>query len=342
MPTISVIVPVYQAQRYLERCVRSILSQSFRDLEVLLVDDGSTDGSAALCDGYAARDSRVRVFHKENGGVSSARNKGLCEARGAFLAFVDTDDWLEPDALEVLYRLLTENGCDTAGCAHYNVSPSGAAQIEAGALPEGVYRGEQLLSGIVDRLMAHRLEEPGKPVLNGFIWRFLFTREIVRREGLAFEGAYLEDELFLAEYFCHAQGLAMTGRALYHYLLNPDSATHRYMAGYMDVFRGFLGRKRALAERFGLDKRTPDWETSTLWAGLLIAVANEYAKGSPFSPAQQTAHIRSIAGAPDMAAAVDALMPSGLSRNKQVVASLLRKHRYRTVTLLYRIKNWRK
>lgn len=100
---ISVIVPVYNTEQYLPRCIESILSQSFTDFELLLIDDGSTDGSGKICDAYAEKDNRIRVFHKENGGVSSARNMGLDEAKGEWVYFVDSDDELLHDGLQVLF-----------------------------------------------------------------------------------------------------------------------------------------------------------------------------------------------------------------------------------------------
>jgi glycosyltransferase EpsJ len=342
MPIISVIVPVYRAESTLARCVDSILSQTFHDFELLLIDDGSPDQSGALCDSYAARDGRVRVFHKENDGVSSARNLGLYKAQGRYIAFADSDDWMEPDELDVLCRLVTRHDADAAGCAHNNVSPSGASQPEAGALPPGVYEGEALRAGLVDRLLGHRLEQPGQPVLNGYIWRFLFSRDIIAQCRILFDGAYLEDELFLVEYFSRSRRLAMTDRPLYNYLLNPDSAVHRYMAHYPDTFRSFLARKRALAQKLDADSRVPDWEDSTLWAGLLIAVSNIYAPGNPFTPAQQAREVRAVAEDPDFADVVSRFRPEGLSRNKAIVAALLRGRHYRLLTLLYRIKNRRK
>lgn len=102
-PTISVIVPVYNAEKYLHRCVDSILSQTFTDFEVLLINDGSTDTSGVICDEYAQKDARVRVFHKENGGVSSARNVGIKNMRGLYSIHVDSDDWVEPSYLKDLY-----------------------------------------------------------------------------------------------------------------------------------------------------------------------------------------------------------------------------------------------
>lgn len=108
---ISVIVPVYNAEKYLHRCVDSILAQTFKDFELLLIDDGSTDGSGAICDEYAQKDSRVRVFHKENGGVSSARNLGLENARGEWILFVDSDDALSLDACAGLMQMQQEYDC---------------------------------------------------------------------------------------------------------------------------------------------------------------------------------------------------------------------------------------
>lgn len=112
MPKISIIVPVYNVDKYLHQCVDSILSQTLTDLELLLIDDGSTDDSGRICDEYALKDSRVKVFHKENGGVSSARNVGLCNAQCDWVAFVDGDDWISSDMYETLYNVALEKNVD--------------------------------------------------------------------------------------------------------------------------------------------------------------------------------------------------------------------------------------
>ena len=118
-PTISIIVPVYQVEPYLRECLDSILCQSFEDWEMLLVDDGSTDGSEKICDEYACRDSRVRVFHQGNAGLSAARNTGLDYAAGQYYTMVDSDDVLAtPDYLQILYDALTENDADMSACGH--------------------------------------------------------------------------------------------------------------------------------------------------------------------------------------------------------------------------------
>lgn len=118
-PKISVIVPVYKAEKYLHRCVDSILSQTFQDFEVLLIDDGSPDRSGEICDEYAKRDSRVRVFHKKNGGVSSARQCGIDNALGEYTIHADPDDWVEPNMLEELYEKAKEDDADMVICDYY-------------------------------------------------------------------------------------------------------------------------------------------------------------------------------------------------------------------------------
>lgn len=116
MPTISVIVPVYKVEPYLRQCVDSILGQTFRDFELILVDDGSPDGCPAICDEYAEQDSRVKVIHKENGGLSSARNVGLDVAKGEYISFVDSDDWIARGMLEAMFHKCVEFGADLAIC----------------------------------------------------------------------------------------------------------------------------------------------------------------------------------------------------------------------------------
>lgn len=118
---ISIIVPVYNVENYIDRCVESIINQSYKNLEIILVDDGSTDSSREKCDIWVARDHRIMVIHKENGGVGNARNIGMGYANGEWIGFVDSDDFIEPEMYEVLYRGCVDNGADLCmiGCSRY-------------------------------------------------------------------------------------------------------------------------------------------------------------------------------------------------------------------------------
>ena len=336
MPSISVIVPVYQAEKYVKKCVESVLKQTFPDWELLLIDDCSTDETPAICDQCAAEDDRIRVFHKKkNGGVSAARNLGLNEAKGDYIAFLDADDRFEFRALETLWCLREQTGADTVGCAHLNLAPNGNKSVEL-LLPAGVYDEQGIREGIVYPLLGDRLTAP---VFNGFIWRYLFSAEILRSARITFEGAYLEDELFLMEYFCNAKKLAVTEQPLYRYFLNPSSVTHKYMKDFMKVFARFMQRKEALVQKYQLEAARPQWRENSNWAGLLIAIGNEYAASNPKTVRLKQETVKEICRRPEMAKAIAEVTPVGLSPNKQMVANYVKKGRFFILTQLYRLKN---
>ena len=146
-PMISVIVPVYNVESYLARCVDSILTQTYQNLEVILVDDGSKDNSGVICDDYARRDSRVNVIHKENGGLSSARNAGIEAAGGEYLAFVDSDDWIEPDAYERLLSAMQKHAAKLVVGGRYDVDgATGEKKVGLCPVREECICGQELVS----------------------------------------------------------------------------------------------------------------------------------------------------------------------------------------------------
>ena len=139
MAQVSIIVPVYQVEQYLSECVDSILSQTFTDFELILVDDGSKDQSGAICDAYAGKDARVKVIHKENGGLSDARNYGLDQAAGKYFMFVDSDDWIAPTMVECLYRSILKEDADIAACnVRYSFDQDPAKNFSTGIQGEVV------------------------------------------------------------------------------------------------------------------------------------------------------------------------------------------------------------
>lgn len=137
MPKISVIVPVYNTEKYLDRCIQSILAQTYTDFELLLIDDGSTDSSGAICDRYAEQDSRVRVFHKENGGVSSARNLGLDNAKGDWIGWVDSDDYIHPAMYFDLYGAAVKENADIVYCNYVDIDSRQEKKIEMPSSEKG-------------------------------------------------------------------------------------------------------------------------------------------------------------------------------------------------------------
>ena len=204
---ISVIVPVYNTERYLERCIQSILAQIYTDFELLLIDDGSTDSSGVICERYAELDSRVRVFHKENGGASSARNVGLDNARGEFVGFVDADDYVLPEFLSNFINICNGEDLLVQGIIpDYSISSEyiiKKASIE--------YNGniQDWMIGLSGREMF------------GALWNKLFKRSIIEFNKLRLNETFrfLEDEEFLLRYLTLSESVCSISKSGYVYLV---------------------------------------------------------------------------------------------------------------------------
>lgn len=221
-PLISVIVPVYQVEEYLERCVKSILSQTYKNLEVILVDDGSPDQCPAICDACAEKDVRVKVLHQENKGLSGARNAGIDAASGEYLAFVDSDDYVSPHFIEELYQLLQDTGCAIGQCRFSYVKGDGL--VEEGDSAFCIYRGESLMEQL------YGPEE--KATCFVVAWNKLYRAELFKETGIRYpEGRIHEDEAITYRLFHEAKKLAFLDRALYgYYTENGDSITSVFSA----------------------------------------------------------------------------------------------------------------
>lgn len=205
-PQISIIVPVYNAEKYLDDCIKSILEQDFLSFELLLVDDGSMDNSSSICDKYALMDGRIRVFHQKNQGVSSARNIGLKNALGSYVMFADADDFFLPGAFSLLLNLIVSTNSDIA---------------LANSI---VYDGEKKrkLFDFPQKYSTHIIQNTPHFAL----WGYIFKSQIIKDNNLNFlQGlAYSEDRLFIYDMFIHCKSIAYDNSCCYVYRLNPSSA----------------------------------------------------------------------------------------------------------------------
>jgi glycosyltransferase EpsH len=214
---LSIIVPVFNTEQYLPRCLDSILSQSFTDFELLLIDDGSTDGSGWICDAYAEKDSRIRAFHKENGGVSSARNLGLKEAKGEWVCFMDSDDELMPNALQVMAdRAYNEVDLVMAGYEVYN------------DVGEKTYSLEKCISNLMPNESAVKeMYAPTDYRYQGYIWNKLFRLSLISSNSIRFaeDIFFNEDRLFVTPFVCvSGRNVSYTTIPVYRYFERPESA----------------------------------------------------------------------------------------------------------------------
>ena len=204
-PKISVIVPVYKTEGLLDRCVESIVGQIYKNLEIILVDDGSPDNCPAMCDGWAEKDSRIRVIHKENGGVSSARNAALDIATGDYIGFVDSDDWIEPEMYSSLIQKISESGKNIALCSYYAVEISGERNECRCVADKEVLDKDDYFRFIV-------LGGDG-----GYIWNRLYDADILKEVRFDEDIWYSEDLLFNFKAAQKSGGAAVLDSAEYNY-----------------------------------------------------------------------------------------------------------------------------
>ena len=220
-PFFTLILPVYNVAPWLERCLQSILCQSDTGYEVILVDDGSTDASPGICDEYAERYPFIRVLHKENGGLASARNAGLEAARGDYIWFVDSDDWIAPDALKLL-RQACGDGPELVKFRYERVE--GEKKTVCGVVPPGCYQGESL-----EALRRQAFCEAGKFSLS--VWSHVYQRAFQQGHGLSFVSERIvgsEDYLFNLQALLQARHMNVLAQPLYSYELRAGSLTQTY------------------------------------------------------------------------------------------------------------------
>ena len=214
-PCVSIIVPVYNAEASLRRCVESVLNQEFTDFELILANDGSRDGSGGICDAFAAADSRVRVIHKENTGVSDTRNQAISQARGRYLQFLDSDDWITPNATKLLVRAAESRGCDMVVADFYRVV--GERVSHKGDIDEDTVLTRE-------EYAAHMMENPAD-FYYGVLWNKLYRRELVEAHHLRMDPdiSWCEDFMFNLEYIRHAQTFFALQVPVYYYVRTKGS-----------------------------------------------------------------------------------------------------------------------
>lgn len=217
---ISIIVPIYKSQKFLNRCIDSIITQTYNELEIILVDDGSPDDSGKICDEYKKKDSRIKVIHKANGGVSSARNAGLDIASGEYVGFVDSDDYINKEMFEVLYKDLKKNDCDVAICSWYYEIDRELSQDKS-MLKE--YK-------VINNISA--IEELLKDSFKGFLCNKLFKRDLFISVRLKEELTMCEDYFAVYTVLKNAKNISINPTPLYYYVQTNNSATFNENKNY--------------------------------------------------------------------------------------------------------------
>lgn len=254
LPLISIIIPVYKVEKYIHKCVDSVLAQTYKNLEIILVDDGSSDCSGKICDEYAPKDARIKVIHQSNGGISAARNAGIKVAQGEYFSFIDSDDWIDPLFIETLLKMIDKYAADISVVARNNVSHTGTK------------KGEILASGEIEKVIScagdyfdkkQSLEMTFSP-RGYFVTNKLFKASLFQFVQFPVDKAY-EDNWALYRLFQHASKLAVCNEPLYYWNLQNESSVSqgkisKYMLGYFPVIDEFIEEAQKIGATHMLPK----------------------------------------------------------------------------------------
>lgn len=245
MEKISIIAPVYQVEKYIGQCIESVINQTFKNFELILIDDGSKDKSGNICDEYAKRDKRIHVVHTENKGAASARNKGLDLATGKYIAFVDGDDYLAENMLDKLYKVITQENCDVVVCDFLNLHANSDKDFSL-QLSDSKVSGREILS--------HLKNQKNYGVWT-IVWNKLYKKEILK--DLRFpEGKYFEDEIFSDQLYLICNEVQVISDVLYyHRVLETSTMNTQKIRNYLDLIDAFQ-----LRINLYLENRLPDDE----------------------------------------------------------------------------------
>lgn len=295
MSKISIIIPMYNAKEYIARCLESVINQSFSDIEIIIVNDGSTDESLEICRKYAKIDERIIILNKDNNGVSVARNQGMNVATGEYVMFVDSDDWIDENMCQDLYKRISECHADICFCNNIKEYGNRSEYIDFGCLKDVINLDEikEVILSLIeekDIKIAHRRETFRGPCAK------LYKRSIIIDNNITFkrELAIGEDLVFNLEYLKYCEKIVVEKKFLYHYRVNLYSATKRYRENAWDTYRKLLVILEEYLESNFFEIEYMDRLNKLKLKYFIISVNNEMSKFNKKSYVEKISYIKSI------------------------------------------------
>ena len=255
---ISVIVPIYCVEQYLTRCIDSIRRQTYTNLEIILVDDGSPDGCGQICDDYARMDERIKVVHKKNGGLGYARNSGLEVATGEYVTFIDSDDWISDTHIENLYRPVKDQQADMVMGAYTMVRDDGFRSTHAPHLEGKTICGTSIIDELLLTMIAPEPKYARDVLIESSVWANLYRLSIIQNHGLRFiseKDAVAEDLHFNVDFFCFADRVTIVNEPGYYYFYNSQSITRKYDPNRSRRTVNFYDSMKKKVKVYGLEEK---------------------------------------------------------------------------------------
>lgn len=258
MELVSIIVAVYNVEQYIEKCLVSIKKQTYRDIEVIVVDDGAKDRSGEICDKIASTDSRFRVVHKENEGLGFARNTGLEYVSGNYVVFIDGDDFLEPNMIETLMKYQKDTNSDMIICGFKRyIDDNQIKDISKISEPISFEGDEEIMKKILCPIIGNDAPKECNDGREMCVWTNLYSMKLIKQYDLKFvsERVYLsEDFFFNIPYIKHSKKITMIPECLYNYRYNPASLSNAYRPNRFELLENFMERARQLLDEEGISE----------------------------------------------------------------------------------------
>ena len=278
----SVIVPIYKIEKYIARCIDSVLAQSVADFELILVDDGSPDGCGGICDAYAAKDPRIKVIHKENGGLVSARQAGIRVASGAYIMNLDGDDALCPGALENARKIIADTQADIVSFSYRTYTDGVIGDVVEDVLEEGLYEKDRIQTQIFPKLLSDR----NMRSLFYFSWGKAIKRDLALKHQLRVDTAISlgEDLSCMIPCYLEAQSVYMSKVPIYLYTVRNDSMSKEFKTGQIQQVERVLGYLQGLRENLPQDFQDQIARYSCFMCFVILAAA---AEGNHFAAAKK-------------------------------------------------------
>ncbi|SDB66473.1 glycosyltransferase family 2 protein [Butyrivibrio sp. INlla16] len=328
-PFFSLILPIYNVEAYLQRCVDSIISQNFDDYEIILVDDGSTDSCPALCDEICTTDERIRVIHKKNGGLSSARNAGIEVANGEYVFYIDSDDWIEPNALLTLHNTLENGSCDILKF-NFKYMPSG--KEEKSSIMPGKYDANDIHKWIVKESLVNT----GEVICSA--WSHVYRLEFLKTEDIVFVSEReigSEDYLYNLETYLKAKSMVVIPDIIYNYDFREGSLTQKYRDKLYEQYKNLNSGMHNVAKKCG------DYENlkNALYSSYIgkcfyVVLRNECKITSTHTRNDSFRKIKEILNHNELREALKDYKSSDLSRKEKIMLFVL-KYKMRLIIYLW-------
>ena len=335
---ISIIVPVYNVEKYLKRCINSLIHQTMKEIQIILVDDGSTDNSPSICNSYAERDSRILVIHKENEGQGIARNYGLKNATGEYVCFLDSDDYYELETCKELFELMKETQADM-GCFGYQIETQEKQIVRIPKIKECEYRGEAFHKEFVLHYFG---DDPEKDDLRGFSsCMTIFRREIIAENAICFpsEREYLSEDTIFSLRFCErAKSAVTTSKIYYHYCQNPVSFSQAFHEERLEQTIAFGKVLDGWAKKMNLETETELRRAMYLWVNLMAYLRQGIRYYGQKSHKREVSFVRKVCRRTEVRERLRCLKETKLSKQQKLLLWFILKKQYLGVWMLVAIR----